>query len=119
MKSYTDLDVWKKSRLLVKDVYLLTKDFPRDEIFGLSSQMKRCAVSVPSNIAEGHGRNHAKDTLQFFYISRGSLYELETQLFLSLDLEFIKKESFDTNFETITHCKQMINGLIRYYKTLL
>jgi four helix bundle protein len=119
MKSYTDLDVWKKSRLLVKDVYLLTKEFPRDELFGLSSQMKRCAVSIPSNIAEGHGRNHTKDTLQFFYISRGSLYELETQLFLSLDLEFIKKESFDTNFETITHCKQMINGLIRYYKTLL
>ncbi len=119
MKSYTDLDVWKKSRTLVKDIYLLTKDFPKDEMYGLSSQMKRCAVSVPSNISEGHGRNHAKDTLQFFYISRGSLYELETQLFLSLDLEFIKKESFDINFETITHCKQMINGLIRYYKTLL
>jgi four helix bundle protein len=119
MKSYTDLDVWKKSRILVKDVYLLTTDFPRDEIFGLSSQMKRCAVSVPSNIAEGHGRNHTKDTLQFFYIARGSLYELETQLFLSLDLGFIKKEHFESNFETITHCKQMINGLIRYYKTLL
>jgi hypothetical protein len=59
MKSYTDLDVWKKSRTLVKDIYLLTKDFPRDEMYGLSSQMKRCAVSVPSNIAEGHGRNHA------------------------------------------------------------
>ncbi len=119
MKSYTDLDVWKKGRELVKEIYGLTKTFPRDEMFGLSSQMKRCAVSVPSNIAEGHGRNHAKDTLQFFYISRGSLYELETQLFLSLDLEFITKLDFNRNLESITLCKQMLNGLIRYYKTLV
>ena len=81
MKSYTDLDVWKKSRELVKEIYVLTKAFPKDEMYGLSSQIKRSAVSVPSNIAEGYGRNHTKDTLQFLFIARGSLYELETQLF--------------------------------------
>jgi four helix bundle protein len=119
MKSYTDLDVWKKSRELVKDIYVLTKTFPKDELFGLSSQIKRSAVSVPSNIAEGHGRNYTKDTLQFLYISRGSLYELETQLYLCFDLEFITKSDFDKNLEIITQCKQMLNGLIMYYKTLL
>lgn len=78
MKSYIELDVWKQSRLLVKQVYELTKQFPKEEQYGLSNQMRRCSVSIPSNIAERHGRNHTKDSLQFFFIARGSLYELET-----------------------------------------
>jgi four helix bundle protein len=81
MKSYTDLDVWKKSRVLVKTIYDVTDAYSSDEKFGLISQMRRAAVSVPSNIAEGHGRNHTKDSLQFYYISRGSLFELETHMF--------------------------------------
>ena len=88
MKSYIELDVWKQSRLLVKQVYELTKQFPKEEQYGLSNQMRRCSVSIPSNIAEGHGRNHTKDSLQFFFIARGSLYELETQLYLSNDLGY-------------------------------
>lgn len=119
MKSYTDLDVWKKSRELVKEIYVLTKTFPKDEMYGLCSQIKRSAISVPSNIAEGHGRNHTKDTLQFLFIARGSLYELETQLLLGFDLEFITKLDFDRNLESITLCKQMLNGLIRYYNKLI
>ena len=70
-KTYKELDVWVKSRAFVKEIYLLTKDFPRDELYGLTSQMRRCAISIPSNIAEGYGRQHKKETLQFFHIARG------------------------------------------------
>ena len=79
-KSYVELDVWIESRKLTNEIYSLSKSFPKEEVYGLTSQIRRSAVSVPSNIAEGIGRNHTKDSLQFFYISRGSLYEMETQL---------------------------------------
>jgi 23S rRNA-intervening sequence protein len=79
-KRYTDLEVWNEARALTTFVYSETKTFPKDELFGLTNQMRRCAVSIPSNMAEGCGRNHTKDSLQFFHIARGSLYELETQL---------------------------------------
>lgn len=72
-KVYNDLDVWRESRKLVKQIYDLTKKFPKDEMYGLTSQIRRFAISVPSNIAEGCGRNHSKDSIQFFYISRGVL----------------------------------------------
>ena len=81
MKVYTELEVWKESRILVKDIYSITKSFPKEEIYGLSNQLRRCAVSIPSNIAEGCGRRTSADTIQFLHISRGSLYELETQLY--------------------------------------
>lgn len=119
MKSYTDLDVWKDTRILVLDIYQLTNKFPKEEQYGLTSQMRRCSVSVPSNIAEGHGRNTAKDTLHFFYIARGSLFELETQIYLSSDLNFISSEITTLVLDKITSCKKMLNGLIRYYKTLI
>jgi len=90
LKSYLDLEVWKKTRILAKEVYNTTKLFPKEEIYGLTNQIRRSAVSVVSNIAEGIGRQTAKDTIQFLYISRGSLYELETQLFIAFDLEYIK-----------------------------
>src|SRR3954471_14980656 len=86
---YTDLDAWKEARILVKAVYTALATFPKDEIYGLQSQIKRSAISIPSNIAEGCGRSHPKDTMRFFYIARGSAYELETQLYLSFDLDFI------------------------------
>jgi four helix bundle protein len=83
--AYTDLEVWKTSRELVNWIYSSTKLFPKEEMYGLTQQMRRCAVSIPSNIAEGCGRNHPKDSIQFFHIARGSVYELETQLYLSFD----------------------------------
>jgi four helix bundle protein len=116
MKSYIELDVWKQSRLLVKQVYELTKQFPKEEQYGLSNQMRRCSVSIPSNIAEGHGRNHTKDSLQFFFIARGSLYELETQLYLSNDLGYFPLDVLNEILGKITTCKQMLNGLIRYFE---
>jgi four helix bundle protein len=78
MTGYKQLEAWKKSMLLVKEVYILTKLFPKEEQYVLASQIKRAAVSVPSNIAEGSGRNYKKDTIQFLHIARGSLYEVET-----------------------------------------
>ena len=81
--NYTDLDVWKYSRELVKKVYLLTKKFPKEEIYGLTNQIRRSVVSVPSNIAEGIGRLSNKETIHFLYIAKGSLQEVETQLYLS------------------------------------
>ena len=79
-RSYTELSVWLHSRKLTKRVYELTRQFPKDELFGLTNQLRRAAVSIPSNIAEGCGRQHTRDTLQFLFIARGSLFEVETQL---------------------------------------
>jgi four helix bundle protein len=91
-KTYTHLDVWKEARALVTSIYSISKSFPKDEQFGLTHQLRRCAVSIPSNIAEGCGRNHKKDSIQFFFVARGSLYELETQLYLSCDLDYLSEE---------------------------
>lgn len=81
MKSYTELLVWQEAKALVKEVYLFTYDLPDSEKFGLTSQLKRAAVSVPTNIAEGIGRNTSKDAIQFLSIAKGSLNELETLFF--------------------------------------
>jgi four helix bundle protein len=115
---YYNLDVWVDSRLLSVKIYNLTKNFPKEEQFGLTSQIRRCSISVPSNIAEGCGRNTPKDTIRFLYIARGSLYELETQLFLSSDLGFIKKSELDDVLEHVVVCKKLINGFIKYYNKL-
>jgi four helix bundle protein len=80
---------------LVKEVYLLTKNYPKEELFALTSQTKRAAVSVPSNIAEGMGRQYKKDTIHFLHIARGSIYELETHLNIALMVNIIEKETVD------------------------
>ncbi|WP_339657158.1 four helix bundle protein [Flavobacterium frigidarium] len=112
MKDHKDLDVWKQSMVLVEDIYALTKNFPSDEKYGLSSQIKRAVVSVPSNIAEGAGRKGDKEFIQFLYIAMGSLSELETQLILANRLQFTNSvESYLSQIEKI---KKMLFGLIRY-----
>ena len=108
--------VWKEARVLVNTIYQLSSLFPKDEIYGLTGQIRRCAVSIPSNIAEGCGRRTSTDTIQFLHISRGSLYELETQLFIALDQEYLNKEDFDLISEQVLKCKKLINGFIKYYK---
>ena len=117
--SYTELNVWKESRLLVKLVYNLLSKFPTNEKYGISSQMKRSAISAPSNIAEGIGRSTAKDSIRFFYISRGSLYELETQLYLSFDLNFISEPELKSTLEQIITVKKLLSGFINHYKKKL
>ncbi len=116
---YTDLEVWKKSRELVNDVYSLTKKFPKEETFGLTSQIRRCAVSIPSNIAEGIGRSSSKDTLQSLFIARGSLYEMETQLFLSCDQKYIDDADLNQILQKVNECKKLVNGFINYYSKLI
>jgi four helix bundle protein len=115
--AYVDLEVWKNSRALVSSIYRITKKFPTDELYGLTTQMRRSAISIPSNIAEGCGRNHKKDTIQFLYISRGSLYELETQLYISFDLGYISQEILDTKVMEIRECRKLLSGFIRYYES--
>lgn len=113
-KNYKNLDVWKEARKLVPLIYTLTQEFPEDEKFGLTSQIKRAAISVPSNIAEGMGRNSSKETRQFFFIAKGSLYEIETQLYLSLDLGFITEDKSEHIFNQITSVRKLIIGFIKY-----
>ena len=117
-KDYTNLEVWQESRKLVNTTYALTKSFPKEEQFGLTNQMRRAAVSIPSNIAEGCGRQTAKDTINFLHISRGSLYELETQCFVALDQQYMTKEQFENIFTSIQCCKRLLNGFINYYRKL-
>ncbi len=113
-KNYKNLDVWKEARKLVSLVYLLTKEFPEDEKFGLTSQIKRASISVPSNIAEGMGRNSNKETRQFFFIAKGSLYEIETQLYLAIDLGFITEKTAEQTFTQLTSVRKLIIGFIKY-----
>ncbi|MFK7811981.1 MAG: four helix bundle protein [Maribacter sp.] len=113
---YTELEVWKEARVLVNSVYQTSKVFPKEEIYGLTSQIRRCAVSIPSNIAEGCGRRTSADTIQFLHISRGSLYELETQLYLAQDQDYLNEEEFHQLKIQILKCKKLINGFIKYYK---
>jgi four helix bundle protein len=118
MKQYIELDVWLKARELATLCYEVTKTFPKEEVFGLTAQMRRSAVSVPSNIAEGCGRNTSKDTLQFLFFARGSAYELETQFYIAGDLNYLSKEQLITVLDKITECKKLLNGFINYYQSL-
>ena len=116
IESYQDLEVWKQTKDLVRIIYQLTKTFPKEEQFGLTNQIRRAAVSIPTNIAEGCGRNHSKDSIQFFFISRGSLYEVETQIILAHDLGFISSQEQESIILKIKSCKRLLNGFINYFQ---
>ena len=96
-KSFKDLIVWQKAYQLVREAYKITKDFPKEETYGLSQQLRRCAVSIPSNIAEGYGRQHAKEYKHFLSMAYGSLCELETQYSLAVDLRYTNKNEIVDN----------------------
>lgn len=112
MEKYQDLIVWQKSVELVTDIYSLTESFPDLEKFGLVNQMRRCAVSIPSNIAEGHARKSSGDFLRFLRMSYGSAAELETQLLISNKLEFVSEKEFNDMNEKLTEVKKMLNKLM-------
>ena len=109
-RSHEDLQVWQEGMALAKDVYAATASFPKEEMYGLTSQMRRAAVSVPSNIAEGAARCSKKEFLQFLNIARGSLMELETQIFLARDLGFTA--SHDRMLERSNKTYALLNGLM-------
>jgi four helix bundle protein len=113
MKTHEELVVWQKSIELVKCVYQVTIEFPDTEKFGLTNQMRRSAVSVPSNIAEGHARNGDPEFKQFLKIAYGSSAELETQLHIARELEFISTSNFDRVHELLVEVRKMLNALIR------
>ncbi len=114
MLSYKKLDAWTYSMEIVKEIYRLTKAYPKDEMFGLTSQTKRAAVSIPSNIAEGLGRNFKKDSIQFLHISRGSAYEIETLLSVAVMVQIIDQEAYNRLNPMVEKSVRLINGLIKY-----
>lgn len=116
MKTHKDLDVWRKGITLVTDVYVLTKNFPKEEMYGLTNQLRRAAVSIPSNIAEGAARQSNKEYIRFLYISLGSLMEIDTQLIIALNLEYIEAKKYEILKVDIDEIGRMLNGLINYRK---
>ncbi len=114
IKNFTDLDAWKEGHRLVLMVYETTRSFPREELFGLVSQMRRCAVSITSNIAEGFSRRSARDKAHFCTMAMGSLTELQNQLLIGRDLLFIPTEVFDGVSMQAIRVQKLINGLIRH-----
>jgi four helix bundle protein len=112
VKTHKDLEIWQLGIELVTRIYTMTSDFPKEELYGLISQMRRAAVSIPSNIAEGAARNSNKEFLQFLYISLASLSELETQLIISKNLMFLT----DSKPESIELLRRKMLNFIKYLK---
>ena len=113
MKSYRDLIVWQKSMNLVTLIYKLVLELPENEKYGLTPQIKRSAISIPYNIAEGYGRNYRKDYSRFLQIARGSLFENQTQLEIAVNLDFIKAENLNEIKELSIEVEKMLNSLIK------
>ena len=117
IKSYKDLLIWQKGIKIVTMVYHLTNSFPKEELFALTNQLKRAAVSIPSNISEGFGRNTDKSFSHFLDISRGSLYELETQLIIAREIGFITDEKlFNQILNKVEEESKMINSFSKTLK---
>lgn len=116
MHNYKELKVWQKARELVKFIYLLTNKYPKEEIYGITSQMRRASVSIASNIAEGSGFGTDKNFIHFIEISYASASELETQVILSLDLGFIDENIMEDACEKINEIQKMLAGLISSLK---
>lgn len=114
---FKELKVWQKAFDLSIEIYKATQTFPEEEKYGMSSQMRRAAVSIPSNIAEGHGRNSKKEFIHFLSIARGSVSELMTQLLISQKLEFCSEQITSEIISNLTEIDKMIVGLIKYLKT--
>jgi four helix bundle protein len=116
MKDFKDLEVWKECKNLVLMIYKVTENFPKTEQFGLTNQVRRAAVSVPSNIAEGIGRRTDKDSSNFMFIARGSLFEIETQIIISFELAYLSDMQFEEIANQINLCRKLVNGMINYFK---
>ena len=112
MKNQKDLLVWQKSIALVKELYVETASFPKEEIYGITSQIRRAAVSIPSNISEGYGRGHDREIIHFLYIALGSASEVETQIILCKEVGLMSVSRYDYFIESITEIIRMLSSLI-------
>lgn len=112
INSYKELTVWQKSYTLTRTVYRITEHFPKKEDFSLTSQMRRCSLSIPSNIAEGYRRGHRKEFVQFLQIAFGSASELEVQLLLSKDIAYVTEEEYIECNSLLTETLKMLNVMI-------
>jgi four helix bundle protein len=113
IRTYRDLNIWKKAIELVKSIYKTTDKFPREEIYGLTSQMRKAAVSIPSNVAEGFRRFHNKEYRQFLYTSLGSCAELETQITIARELNYLTIDCETQLLEKLDHICRMTSNLIK------
>ncbi len=111
--NFRDLDVWQKGIEIVKGVYRTVESFPRQEVFGLTAQMRRSAVSIPSNVAEGFNRFHNKEYRQFLYVALGSCAELETQIEIASELKYLGAQAKDALLEKLDHETRMLRNLVK------
>ncbi len=114
--TYKDLEVWKKSHELTIRIYKMTRNFPKDEIYGLTSQLRRAASSIPANIAEGNGKQHIKEYIQSLYVSKSSLNEVEYFLLLSKDLDYLKLNYYNEFLDILNLIDKLLIGLIKSLK---
>lgn len=114
IKSFTDLVAWQEGHKLVLEIYKITKNFPKEELFGLSNQIRRAVVSITSNIAEGFSRKSYKEKLQFYCIAQGSVTEIQNQLLIARDVNYLDNEKFQKIAEHTVVVHKLINGLIKY-----
>ena len=117
IRNYRDLLVWQKSLQFVTEIYRLSESFPSKEIYGITSQLRRASVSVPSNIAEGYGRNSIAEYKRFSQIALGSLYEVQTLLEVSRNLDYVSNDLFSKLFEATRELERMMTSLIRKLNT--
>ena len=119
VQNYRELIAWQKAMDLVVRIYQITESFPKTETFGLTNQMRRAAVSIPSNIAEGQGRSTTKDFMHFLHIARGSLQELETQVIIAQRLEFITEAVHSELTTNICEIARILSGLLKSLASIL
>lgn len=117
VKSFEELTIWQEARELTNRIYFLTKRFPREELFGLTSQIRRASVSIMSNIAEGFNRRSKKEFINFLIISRASVFEVQNDLYIALDLNYISKEKFEIYYKYTEKIAMSINKLIKYLRS--
>lgn len=119
IKSFTDLNAWKEAHKLVLLIYKITKQFPKEEQFGLTNQLRRAVVSITSNIAEGFSRSSYKEKVQFYSMALGSLSEVQSQLLIARDISYIEKNHFNSIAEQSIIVNKLLNGLIKKSKTII
>ena len=117
VKSFEELTIWQEARELTNKIYILSKRFPKEELYGLTSQIRRASVSIMSNIAEGFNRRSTKEFINFLIISRASISEVQNDLYISLDLNYINKKEFETIYNHAQKISMSINKLITYLRS--